>query len=53
MFTENNCTDILAMPDGGAIRTIKHKINSLFENTVDAYMDAWYGGTQFYRAYGG
>ena len=45
MFTENNCTDILAMPDGGAIRTIKHKINCLVEDTVDADIDAWYGVT--------
>ena len=45
MFTENNCTDILAMPDGGGIRTLKHKINSLVEDIVDADIDAWYGVT--------
>ena len=33
------------MPDGGAIRTIKHKINSLVEEIVDADIDAWYGVT--------
>ena len=43
MFTENTCTDILAMPDGGAIQTIKNHINSLIEETVDKDINAWYG----------
>ena len=29
IFTENDCTDILAMPDGGAIRTLKHRIDTI------------------------
>ena len=33
MFTENAC-DILFMPDGGAIHTIKNNINKLIEDTV-------------------
>ena len=45
MFTENDCTDILAMPDGGAIQTIKNNINNLIEKTVDNNIEVWYGET--------
>ena len=45
MFTENNCTDILSMPDGGAIQIIKHKINTIIETTVDNDVSAWFGVT--------
>ena len=31
MFTENDCTDILSMPDGGAIQIVKHRINTIIE----------------------
>ena len=34
MFTENNCTDILAMPDGGAISTLKGRINRIVEKVL-------------------
>ena len=34
MFTKKACTDILSMPDGGAIHTIKNNINKLIEDTV-------------------
>ena len=45
MFTENDCTDILAMPDGGGIQTMKHKINKLVEGVVDNNIELWYGST--------
>ena len=45
MFTENDCTDILAMPDGGAIQILKNRINSIIERTVDKDVDAWFGVT--------
>ena len=45
IFTENDCTDILAMPDGGAIQVLKTKINKLIEVTVDKDVDAWFGTT--------
>ena len=45
LFTENKCTDILSMPDGGAIQTIKNKINNIVEETVDNDIDAWFGVT--------
>ena len=45
MFTENRCTDILAIPDGGAIQIIKSRINKIIESTVDMGVDAWFGST--------
>ena len=42
IFTENDCTDILAMPDGGAIRTLKHRIDTIIEATVDKDIDTWF-----------
>ena len=45
MFTENDCTDILSMPDGGAIQTIKHNINVLVEEVIDNNIEVWYGTT--------
>ena len=45
MFTENDCTDILAMPDGGAIQILKTRINSIIEETVDKDVNAWFGVT--------
>ena len=52
MFTENQCTDILAMPDGGAIQIIKSKINKIIESTVDMDVDAWLGQLHLQRACG-
>ena len=45
MFTENDCTDILAMPYGGAIHTLKSRINKLVETTIDKDVDTWFGVT--------
>ena len=45
MFTENDCTDILAMPDGGDIKAIKTKINNLVEQTVDRDIETCFGTT--------
>ena len=45
MFTENNCTDILAMPDGGAISTLKERINRIVESVVNEHIDDWFGAT--------
>ena len=45
VFTENDCTDILAMPDGGGIKALKSKINLLVEKTVDNNIETWYGTT--------
>ena len=39
IFTENDCTDILAMPDGGGIKTLKGKLTELVEKTVDENVD--------------
>ena len=45
IFTENDCTDILSMPDGGAIQILKNKINTIIEATVELDVDAWFGVT--------
>ena len=45
IFTENDCTDILAMPDAGGIKALKGKINSIVEETVDRDIESWFGST--------
>ena len=45
IFTENDCTDILAMPDAGGIKAIKSKLDLLIERTVDNDINAWFGET--------
>ena len=45
IFTENDCTDILAMPDGGAIQILKNRINTIIEETVELDVNAWFGVT--------
>ena len=33
------------MPDGGAISTLKGRINRIVENVVDEHIDDWFGAT--------
>ena len=50
MFTENDCTDILAMPDGGGIKTLKTKLNSLVDEEVEKHTETWFGTTPASRS---
>ena len=45
IFTENDCTDILSMPDAGGISTLKKKIGSIVDVTVEDNISAQFGNT--------
>ena len=45
LFTENGCTDILAAPDGGLIKTLSSEFRRILDKHVVDHFDAWYSDT--------
>ena len=42
LFTENGCTDILATPDGGLIKTLDGEFRRILDLHVSENFDSWY-----------
>ena len=45
LFTENGCTDILAAPDGGLIKTLSSEFRRILDLHVVDNFDSWYSDT--------
>ena len=45
LFTENACTDILAVPDGGLIKTLTSEFRRILDLHVADNFDLWYSTT--------